>query len=137
MTSGTHLPRGLSHLWPVLQVLCTTSTLAMGVNLPARLVVLKGTRRYVGSEAEDASGYQEYERSTCLQARRTNDKRRVGLREYCTALLCVEVLRLARIASYQRCVSTHALLYAINNPELHSPCQLRFADGWARGPAPV
>ncbi|KAL4421686.1 hypothetical protein ABPG77_010630 [Micractinium sp. CCAP 211/92] len=50
-----------------LPVLCTTSTLAMGVNLPARLVVLKGTRRYVGSEAEDASGYQEYERSTCLQ----------------------------------------------------------------------
>lgn len=50
-------------------MLCTTSTLAMGVNLPARLVVLKGTRRYVGSEAEDSSGYQEYERSTCLQAR--------------------------------------------------------------------
>lgn len=41
----------------------------MGVNLPARLVVIKGTRRYLGSEAEDASGYQEYERSTCLQAR--------------------------------------------------------------------
>lgn len=48
-------------------MLCTTSTLALGVNLPARLVVVKGTRRYVGSEAEDASGYQEYERSTCLQ----------------------------------------------------------------------
>lgn len=28
----------------------------------------QGTRRYAGSEAEDASGYQEYERSTCLQA---------------------------------------------------------------------
>ena len=50
------------------QVLCTTSTLAMGVNLPAHLVVIKGTRRYIGAEAEDASGYQEYERSTCLQA---------------------------------------------------------------------
>ncbi|PRW56253.1 putative ATP-dependent DNA helicase HFM1 isoform A [Chlorella sorokiniana] len=50
-----------------LPVLCTTSTLAMGVNLPARLVVIKGTRRYIGSEAEDPSGYQEYERSTCLQ----------------------------------------------------------------------
>ena len=50
-----------------LQVLCTTSTLAMGINLPAHLVVIKGTRRYVGSEAEDPSGYQEYERSACLQ----------------------------------------------------------------------
>lgn len=51
----------------LLQVLCTTSTLAMGVNLPAHLVVIKSTRRYVGSEAEDPTGYEEYERSTCLQ----------------------------------------------------------------------
>ena len=39
----------------------------MGMNLPAHLVIVKGTRRYVGSEAQDASGYEEYERSTCLQ----------------------------------------------------------------------
>jgi ATP-dependent DNA helicase HFM1/MER3 len=50
-----------------LLVLCTTSTLAVGVNLPAFLVVIKGTRRYAGAEAADPSGYQEYERSTCLQ----------------------------------------------------------------------
>ena len=39
----------------------------MGVNLPAHLVVIKSTRRYIGSEAEDPTGYEEYERSTCLQ----------------------------------------------------------------------
>lgn len=61
------------------QVLCTTSTLAMGMNLPAHLVVIKGTRRYVGSEAEDASGYEEYERSTVLQVPRAVLRLPVGL----------------------------------------------------------
>ncbi|KAI8467024.1 MAG: hypothetical protein J3K34DRAFT_47254 [Monoraphidium minutum] len=51
-------------------VLCTTSTLAMGVNLPAHLVVLKGTRRYVGARdaaAGEGSGYAEYTRHEVLQ----------------------------------------------------------------------
>jgi ATP-dependent DNA helicase HFM1/MER3 len=50
-----------------LLVLCTTSTLAVGVNLPAYLVVIKGTRRYAGAESSDPSGYEEYDRSTVLQ----------------------------------------------------------------------
>lgn len=41
----------------------------MGVNLPARLVVIKGTRRYVDAVPGTAqeSGYREYEQSICLQ----------------------------------------------------------------------
>lgn len=41
-----------------LSVLVATTTLAMGVNLPARLVIIKGTNHYRGTK-----GYQELPRS--------------------------------------------------------------------------
>eukprot|EP00775_Hariotina_reticulata_P011878 gene11878-12022_t len=53
-----------------LQVICTTSTLAMGVNLPARLVIIKGTSRYVGQQECDRgeqAGYKEYAMTEVLQ----------------------------------------------------------------------
>ena len=45
-----------------LLVLCTTSTLALGVNLPAHLVVVKSTKYY-----ERGEGWRDYDASTILQ----------------------------------------------------------------------
>ncbi|PSC72871.1 putative ATP-dependent DNA helicase HFM1 isoform B [Micractinium conductrix] len=88
-----------------LQVLCTTSTLAMGVNLPARLVVLKGTRRYIGSEAEHSSGYQEYERSTCLQM-----VGRAGRPQYDTEGVAVIMTERQNVRRYEQLVGGSELV---------------------------
>ncbi|KXS15072.1 P-loop containing nucleoside triphosphate hydrolase protein, partial [Gonapodya prolifera JEL478] len=44
-----------------LRLICTTTTLAVGVNLPARLVVLKGTQKYVNGS------YSEYSELDVMQ----------------------------------------------------------------------
>ncbi|BFZ54762.1 ATP-dependent DNA helicase MER3 [Savitreella phatthalungensis] len=38
-----------------LQIICCTSTLAVGINLPAHLVILKGTRQYIGGSMVEYS----------------------------------------------------------------------------------
>eukprot|EP00466_Bigelowiella_natans_P004149 jgi/Bigna1/35412/e_gw1.9.11.1 len=45
-----------------IQVMCATTTLAQGVNLPAHLVVVKSTKRYIRSE-----GWIEYSKQDILQ----------------------------------------------------------------------
>ena len=41
--------------------------LLQGVNLPAYLVIIKGTQRYCSEGGKGLSSYQEYEQGECLQ----------------------------------------------------------------------
>lgn len=62
-----------------IQVLCTTSTLAQGVNLPAHLVIVKGTQFY-----SRGTGYTEYLGSNVVQM-----MGRAGRPQFDTSAKCV------------------------------------------------
>ena len=75
-----------------LPVLCTTSTLAQGVNLPAFLVVIKGTKSYKGSD----KGFDEYKYQEIMQM-----MGRAGRPQFDTSGVCVIMTETCRVDSYQ------------------------------------
>ncbi|XP_041978892.1 probable ATP-dependent DNA helicase HFM1 [Aricia agestis] len=76
-----------------LPILITTTTLAMGVNLPAHLVIVKNTQQYVNGT------YQEYSISTILQM-----VGRAGRPQFDTEATAVIMTRLADKARYEALV---------------------------------
>ncbi|XP_064072745.1 probable ATP-dependent DNA helicase HFM1 [Vanessa tameamea] len=76
-----------------LPILITTTTLAMGVNLPAHLVIIKNTQQYVNG------AYQEYSISTILQM-----VGRAGRPQYDTEATAVIMTRLQDKSRYQALV---------------------------------
>ncbi|KAI8443895.1 putative ATP-dependent DNA helicase mer3 [Phakopsora pachyrhizi] len=42
------------------KVLCTTSTLSVRVNLPARCVIIGGTRSFKGANIKSTDGFEDY-----------------------------------------------------------------------------
>ncbi|XP_045516918.1 probable ATP-dependent DNA helicase HFM1 [Pieris brassicae] len=76
-----------------LPILITTTTLAMGVNLPAHLVIIKNTQQYMNG------AYQEYSISTILQM-----VGRAGRPQYDTEATAVIMTRMADKARYQSLV---------------------------------
>lgn len=76
-----------------LAVLCTTSTLAQGVNLPAYLVVIKGTKTYRGNDR----GFEEYKYQDILQM-----MGRAGRPQFDTAGVCVLMTEYDMVDHYQQ-----------------------------------
>mmetsp|Transcript_12569 Transcript_12569/g.29465 ORF Transcript_12569/g.29465 Transcript_12569/m.29465 type:complete len:878 (+) Transcript_12569:930-3563(+) len=74
-----------------LSVLCATTGLSLGVNLPAHLVVICGTQRYNGS----TSGYVDYSNSDILQM-----AGRAGRPQFDTEGVCVVMTSEASTSKY-------------------------------------
>ncbi|KAF4527806.1 hypothetical protein B566_EDAN016218, partial [Ephemera danica] len=114
-----------------LPVLVATSTLAMGVNLPAHLVVVKSTEQYVGGM------YREYAESSLLQM-----MGRAGRPQFDTSATAVIMTRSNMKVKYERLLngrqlvesSLHRHLPEHLNAEvvLHTISDLEVALAWVR-----
>lgn len=76
-----------------LQVLCTTSTLAQGVNLPAYLVIVKGTKTYRGN----TKGFEEYKYQDIIQM-----VGRAGRPQFDTSGVCVIMTDYEMVPHYEQ-----------------------------------
>ena len=91
-----------------IKVLCATSTLAYGVNLPAYLVVIMGTKFY----DHQSSRYLEYDVSDCLQM-----VGRAGRPQFESSAVAVIMTEKSSVARYQNLL---AGAEAIESQLLHS-----------------
>ncbi|KAJ2485133.1 ATP-dependent DNA helicase MER3, partial [Coemansia sp. RSA 2050] len=90
-----------------IQILCSTSTLGIGVNMPAYMVIVKGTKGYVDNN------YQEYTKSEVLQF-----IGRAGRPQFGPSGKAIILTEKTMVKSYQRLVSGSEILESSLGPEL-------------------
>ncbi|KAJ2745103.1 ATP-dependent DNA helicase MER3 [Coemansia sp. BCRC 34301] len=89
------------------QILCSTSTLGIGVNMPAYMVIVKGTKGYTNNN------YEEYAKSEVLQF-----IGRAGRPQFGPSGKAVILTEKTMVSSYQYLVSGNEILESSLGPEL-------------------
>ncbi|KAJ2033963.1 ATP-dependent DNA helicase MER3, partial [Coemansia sp. S2] len=89
------------------QILCSTSTLGIGVNMPAYMVIVKGTKGYTDNN------YKEYAQSEVLQF-----IGRAGRPQFGPSGKAIILTEKTMVKSYQNLVSGREILESSLGPEL-------------------
>ncbi|KAJ2106626.1 ATP-dependent DNA helicase MER3 [Coemansia sp. RSA 922] len=89
------------------QILCSTSTLGIGVNMPAYMVIVKGTKGYTDNN------YKEYAQSEVLQL-----IGRAGRPQFGPSGKAIILTEKTMVKSYQNLVSGREILESSLGPEL-------------------